>query len=367
MQIMKHTETPRYTNIKIEEKPESEVVITGEIPLEALTAYRAGVIKNLAKDAELPGFRKGHVPEKVLVEKVGEQKIIEDIAEQAIGEAYPLIVDEYTLAVIGRPQVSLTKLAPGNPIGFTIHTAVLPEVTLPDYTNIAKEMMKGSDDIAVTEADVEKVLLEVRRGKARLEKIEKEKAEGTTNTSTEDTPAEKESEENLPELTDAFVATLGDFKTVDDFSTRVRADLIKEKRVKAKEKKRVAISEALIEKTNIVLPKIIVKSELDKMMGQMEDDVARMNMQFDDYLTHVKKTREDLRKEWAEQAKKRGSLQLILNAIADTEKLSADHDEIHKQMDQILAQFKDANPDNVHTFVETQLKNEATFAFLEKE
>jgi trigger factor len=349
-----------YTNISIDKKPESEVVITGEIPIESLEHYRASVIKNLSKEASLPGFRKGHVPEKILVEKIGEQKILEDIAEQALGDAYPHIVMEHKLAVIGRPQVSITKLAPGNPIGFTIHTAVLPEFTLPDYKKIAKESLEGPDDILVTDEEVDKVLMEVRRGRARLQKIEKEKAGEKI-----EEPKEGD-KENLPELDDTFVATLGDFKTVADFKTRVREDLIKEKEMKAKEKKRVAMSEKIIEETSIPLPKIIIESELDKMMAQMEDDVARMNMKFEDYLAHVKKTREDLRKEWTEQAKKRASLQLILNAIAEKEKIAADHDEIHKQMDHILEHFKDANPDSVHTYVETQLTNEAVFQFLEK-
>jgi trigger factor len=268
--------------------------------------------------------------------------------------------------VIGRPQVSITKLAPGNPLGFTIHSAVLPEVTLPDYRSIAQEVMKGPDDIAVTDADVEKVLLEVRRGRARLEKIEKEKIGEKPEAETAESTAGKDTEEYLPELTDTFVATLGNFKTVADFTARVREDLVKEREMRAKEKKRITLSEALIEKTDIVLPKIVIEGELDKMMAQMEDDVARMNMKFDDYLTHVKKTRDDLRKEWVGQAKKRGSLQLILNAIADKEKVTADHDAVHRQMDQILAQFKDANPGNVHTHVETQLRNEGVFSLLEK-
>ena len=98
----------------------------------------------------------------------------------------------------------------------------------------------------------------------------------------------------------------------------------------------------------------------------MKDDVARMNMKFEDYLTGAKKTEEDLRNEWKEQASKRAKLQLLLNDIAKKEKIVAQEDSVRHEVKRILERFKDAQPDNVRIYVETQFINEAVFTFLEK-
>ncbi len=376
------TETAElYENIKITQLDNSEVEIEGEIPVSAIPAYRTKALKKLGENVKMDGFRKGHIPEKILIEKVGEDGLIGEIAELALADMYPTLVRNKNLDVIGAPQVTLTKLAPGNPIGFKIKSAVLPEINLPDYTNIAKEIMKEKDkDVEVTDADVDRVLTEVKRGKARLEKTKKQEnqkegenvktnPEDSANTDvagdSNESTSNGKSEEDLPELDDKFIATLGDFKTVADFEARVREDLGKEKGQKAREKKRIKLSEKLIEKTDIALPEILVSSELNKMVAQMKDDVKRMNMKFEDYLTQSKKTEEDLRGEWKEQAGKRASLQILLNEIAKKEKITAEEDKVRHETEHILGHFKDANPDNVRIYVETQLINEAVFKFLE--
>lgn len=373
------TETAKlYDNIKITQLENSEIEIEGEIPVSVIPAYRTKALKKLGENAKIDGFRKGHIPEKVLIGKVGEDKIMGEVAEMILAHMYPTLVRDKNLDVIGAPEVMITKLAPGNPIGFKIKSAVLPQFSLPDYMEIAKEVLYGKDvskdDLEVTEADIEKVLTEVRRGKARFEKAQKQTKKETTEKTGEkaetgkaDSPDQPKAdlEEDLPELDDAFISTLGDFKTVEDFEARVREDLGKEKVQKAHNKKRIKLSEQLIEKTNMILPKILIESELDKMMGQMKDDTTRMNMKFEDYLTHVKKSEEDLRNEWKAQAEKRAKLQLLLNDIAKKEGISAEEGAVRHEVERILERFKDANKDNVHIYVETQFVNEAVFKFLE--
>lgn len=371
------TETVKlYDNIKVNKLEDSEIEIKGEIPVSVIPGYRTKALKRLGENANIDGFRKGHIPEKILIEKVGEDSIMEEVAEMALADMYPTLVLDKNLNVIGSPQVTITKLAQGNPIGFKIKSAVLPEFTLPDYKEIAKDIAKKSEGNSptvdeVTDADVEKVLIEVRRGKARFEKSQKQKSKQAENTG-ESIDVKKEDkinkgdDENLPELDDAFISTLGDFKTVEDFKIRVREDLGKEKIQKAREKRRITLSEKLIEETKIKLPKILISSELDKMVAQMKDDVARMNMKFEDYLTHTKKTEEDLRNEWSEQARKRAILQLLFNKIAQKENITTNEDEVRHEIEHILKHYKDANPDNVRIYVETQIINEAIFKFLEE-
>lgn len=352
-----------YANISVTAKEGSEVEITGEIPAGLVPSYRASAIKKLGENLTVDGFRKGHVPEKILVERLGEDVIMGEAAELALQDAYPQIIRDQGIRAIGRPKVLITKLALGNPIGFTIESAALPEVRLADYKKAAAEVMGRTEDTEVTDADVEQVLLQVRRGRARYEKAQAGTAQGVG--TPDKIEQEEEKEEDLPLLDDSFVQTLGNFKTVDDFKVHIRDDVKKDKESKARDRKRVEMSEKLIEGSSADVPNILIESELDKMTAQTEDDVARVNLTFDDYLAHIKKTREDLRKEWRDQAVKRAKLQLILNEIAAKESIHADHDEVHREMDRILEHYKDADRETVHIFVENQLQNEAVFAFLE--
>ena len=239
------TETVKlYDNITITELENSEIEIKGEIPVSAVPSFRKEALKKLSERTKIDGFRTGHIPEKILIEKIGEDKIMSEVAEMALAQMYPTLVRDKNLDVIGAPEVAITKPAPGNPIGFKIKSAILPKFTLPDYVQITKEALKENDnpkeDLGVTQSDVERVLTEVRHGKARFEKAQKKTREEAKKEGKSDPVRTDGSEEptsngtGLPELDDAFISTLGDFKTVADFEALVLADLGKEKKQKEK-------------------------------------------------------------------------------------------------------------------------------------
>jgi trigger factor len=124
--------------------------------------------------------------------------------------------------------------------------------------------------------------------------------------------------------------------------------------------------EKIIAKSKIEMPKIIIESELEKMLAQFKDDLAQSGVGYEDYLKHIKKSEDDLRKEWREVAVKRGKSQIILNTIAKEQNIAASEDEIKKEMENILSHHKDADRFRVRMFVETFLTNELVFQFLEK-
>ena len=81
-------------NIKIRELDNSEVEIEAEIPKEEFGKYRKESLKHLADKISLDGFRKGHIPENVLVSKLGEEAILQEMAERAVARTYPEIIKE---------------------------------------------------------------------------------------------------------------------------------------------------------------------------------------------------------------------------------------------------------------------------------
>jgi FKBP-type peptidyl-prolyl cis-trans isomerase (trigger factor) len=135
-----------YTIEKIEELPHSEASITGEISLAFLESCRSEAIKSLNERISLPGFRQGLVPENVLVKTVGQMSVLEETAEVALAKEYGNIIVESKLKPIMRPEISVTKLAPGIPLAFKINLVLEPTFELPDYKTIAKETKEEDKD-----------------------------------------------------------------------------------------------------------------------------------------------------------------------------------------------------------------------------
>lgn len=347
--------TVHYQNIAVEEKENSEIEIRGEIPESVFGTYRTQALKKLGKDMVIPGFRKGNLPEKVLVERVGEQAILQEIAEMALSKAYPQIMAEQKRMFIGRPNVTITKIAPGNPIEFKIEAAVVPTVELPDYKAIAQEVMSKTETIEVTETEVLDVIRELRRNKWRIDN--KERAE----------KGEEPKAEELPELTDELVKGLGDFKHVEDFKTKLKDNLKLEKERKNKEKKRIEATNKIIEQSKIPLPSVLTEGELSGMMSQFKADVGRMGLDFEEYLKKIQKSEDDLKKEWRPDAEKRAKLQLVLNAIAEQENIKPKDEQIEKELEHLKQHAKDADPERLKIYVQSMLTNEQVFQFLEKQ
>ena len=159
--------------VSIKKLPKSEVEIEGELESEIFEGYFAAALKKIGENVELDGFRKGKVPENVLLSKIPEISILEEMAQLAFNEFYPKILAEEKIDAISRPEISITKLARKNPLGFKIKTAVLPETTLPDYKGIAKKIMTpsgsplaGGEDLTVSDKELEDTIMDIRKSRA---------------------------------------------------------------------------------------------------------------------------------------------------------------------------------------------------------
>ena len=353
----------------------SEVSITGEIPAEQFANYRPQAVKNIAEHIEIPGFRKGKVPENIIVQRIGEEKILYEMAELALKHLYPTLLAEHKIDPIGMPNISITKIAKGSPLGFAITVAVVPEVKLPDYKKIASEVAAEKEEVVeVSEKEVSEA----------IENIQKQTAlQGTNNRQ----PTPKESKlptgqatdnkntgmgsggkaENLPEFNDEFVKKLGNYTDVADFKAKLKDHLMREKTDRARSKKRMKIIDGILLGTEVVMPNIVVEGELDKMIAQFKGDVTQMGTRFEDYLKHTGKTEENIRKEFAPDAEKRSKIEFILHTIASQEKIVPSADEIEKEIAHILKHHKDADPVRARAYVINIMTNEKVLQFLESQ
>ena len=328
------------------ELPDSEVELVGEVPAEATAPYREQALKHLAEHLEMPGFRPGKVPTTIALQKVGEIGVLEEAVDHFVREFYPELVETHKLDVVGRPHIQITKLAPGNPVGLTIRTAVYPEVTLPKNWlktggNIPLEMT-----LPATDEEVGQTIESIRQSRKA--------------------PSAEGAEGALPELNDEFAKSVGAFETLDALKAQIKKGIGEEKERKAKDTRRGKIIDTLLADVKVDIPTIFVESELDKIMSQMKEDVVRFGVKYEDYLKQINKTEEELRKEFRDQATKRAKLQLTLNKIAGEEKIEADKEAVEKEMKHALEHFPAAKPELVRIHIETVLRNEKVLQLLEK-
>lgn len=357
----------------VEKLEDSMVKISGELPYAELESERNAALVALGKNVELDGFRKGNVPTKVLEKHLGEMTILAEMAERAIAHAYMHILDAHNIDAIGHPKIELNKIAPNNPLGFTATVAVMPEISLPDYKALAKKINADKPSDEVTAEDVDKQIQDILRQKAAYERLQKkaaakEEGSGEAEEETIEKPEDLDKLE-IPELTDEVAKSLGQpgqFEGVADLKEKIKEHLTIEKQNENTAKHRGNLTDAITDETKITLPRIMIESELDQMIAQMKEDLERANLKFDDYLTHIKKSKEDLLKEWEPVAEKRAKLQMVLNEIAKVEKMVPDKDKVDEQTKVLMERFKDADEHRVRLYVASVLMNEDVMQLLEK-
>jgi len=339
----------KYSVEEIKALPSSEVEIRGEIAADEMSAEFERALKELAKEIELPGFRKGHVPEKIAAEKIGDHAILEHAAERLLGDIYAEIVTDKKLEVISRPNVEFTKIAKGNPLGFKIRVAVFPKIELPEYKKIHEKLpITSPKELEVTDVDVEKTLKELQEARGKIKKNE------IGQTSSE-----------IPALDDAFAKSLGNFASLADLKEKIKKGLGEERRQRAKEKKRAHIADLLVKEVKTELPEVLIEGELAKMKAQFEGDLNRMGTTYEKYLSDAKKTDEAIKKEWLEDAKKRVILQILLNKISLHEKIAPSDKQVAREVSHILEHHKEADKERVKNYVEMMLTNDMVFELLE--
>jgi len=340
-----------------QESGNARVKILVEIPKEEFAEKVKEVEKVLLKKVKVDGFREGNVPEDIARKHIDPMLILDTAAQQLIQEKYGDILQETKVHPIGNPQVHIQKIAQGENLVFSIETDVIPEIRkLADYTKIAKELPQQEHEVSVSDEELQKALVTFRRMKAQQEQKEGEEK------SWNDIP-----ENELPELDDAFVKKLGNFDSVKDFTEKIQENLVKEKEIKEQEKTRLALIEKLIEGTEVELPETLVEHELNKMLHEFESNIVMTGISFDDYLKSINKTRDNYKKEWRDQAIKRATLQLILDAIAKKENLRASEENIEKEVENLLERYKDQGIDEniVRAYVTQVLTHQKVFDFLE--
>ncbi len=332
--------------------PESEVELTGEVPYSAIAPYREQALHHIAEHLDLPGFRPGKVPADMALKKVGELAVLEEAVELFVKDFYIELIEAHKIEAVGRPDIRVTKLAVDNPVGLTVRATVYPEVTLPKDWKKLHESVPMETAAPATDEEVGQTLESLQKNRAPADS-------GILDAEGKPVPGP------LPELTDEFAKSLGAFENLEALKEQIKKGIGEEKVRQARDVRRGKLIESLLEKSKLEVPRIFVESELEKIMSQMREDVVRFGMTLEEYFIKTNKTEEGVRNDFRDQAAKRAKLQMVLNKVAQEDKLEADETAVATEMKHALEHFPEANIELLKIHIETVLKNELALKALE--
>jgi len=361
-----------YTNLKRNNLKEGEVEFEAQISIEELEKYSAKVLIGISADFELPGFRKGTVPHDMIKQHVNEFRVFEDAANDALRNSIQEIVLDEKLMTIGYPQVTVTKIALNNPVEFKVRFALMPEITLPDYKKIGKEIFerKGEGDSEeVSEKEMQEAIERIQKmvvaSKANMETASVSPEAKATTGDFSSAKATADEAGKLPELTDEFVNQLGPFKTVEEFKAEIKRELVEEKKYKIQQVKREEMINEIIKQSKLDIPKSFLDQELQNFTEHRNADLKQAGITLENYLKEIKKTAEEFEKEESAAIEQQIKTQFVLAEIRDKEKLTASDAEIHANEEFLKMRYPDKDHEYLHRMSEALIIQKRLFDMLE--
>jgi len=373
----------------------TRVRLTVEVPFDELKPSVDAAYKKIASQVNVPGFRKGKVPPRIIDQRFGRAVVLDEAVNEALPRFYGQAVESEKIMVLGQPEVDVKEFADGSQLTFTAEVDVRPEFELPDYSAVEVTVEVAE----VSEAEVDEQL-DVLRGRfgtltgvdrpAQTDdhvsidlsgrakdgsEIEDAHAAGLSyvvgsgslvpgldvalvGLSTGETkefdselvagPRKGEAvdievklnsvkQRELPELDDEFAQTASQFDTVaelrEDMLTRMRT----QKKLMQGGAARDKVLQTLLGQVEIALPESFRNAEISYRIDAINAQLAQAGLSMDDYLAHEGKSREEFDAEITQQAEEGIRAQFLLDAIARKENVSVQQQELTRHLIQRAA------------------------------
>jgi len=369
----------------VEQLSPTRVRINVEVPFEELQPDFDRAFKSLAGQVRIPGFRPGKAPRKILEARVGRGAVLEQVVNEAIQSRYTEAVTANAVNAISQPEIDITKLEDDVELVFTAEVDVRPEITLPDFSEIAVTV----DPVEITDEDIDEQLLSLRQRFGTLVGVDRAVQDGdfvsidlsATVDGTEVPEAATEGlshevgsgqlidgldeaiiglkaeeskeftselvagdfagkeavvtvkvnsvkERELPEADDEFAQLASQFDTIDELLADLRERVDRVKRVGQAGEIRDKVVEVLLEKTEVPLSESVVQAEVDRVLHDAIHELDHDETALDAALEAQGTTREEFDKDTRESAERSVKTQLLLDAIAEAENTTVEQQEL---------------------------------------
>jgi trigger factor len=381
------------------ELPDSRVRLDVEVAPEAIEKELRSAAQALGRDLKIAGFRKGHVPPQVVLQRVGREAVLDEAVRRALPSWYEQALTEARLATVGDPSVNLGDLPEqGSPLAFSIEVGIRPPAKLGDYKGL--EVGRREPEVSKEEVDAE--VERLRESLASLETVERaatggdfvvidfvgridgepfEGGEGrgypleigsgrfipgfeeqlvgasaaderdVTVTFPEDYGADQVAgreavfsvtvkevkEKRLPELGDDFAAEAGGFDTLDELRADIESKLRQAEERAIEQEFRQAAVDAAVAGARVELPRELVHSKAHEMWHETAHRLQHQGVDPARYLQLVNKTEEDLVVEAEPEAEQALKRESVLAAVVEAEGIEVSDDEAFEALREAAA------------------------------
>jgi len=344
---------------------------------------------------KIPGFRPGKAPADIALQRIDPKHLLEAAADSAVRRTlYPLIAEQ-KWETIGGPEVNIKKMARGSDFEYEAIFSLIPEIKLGDWKDlkVLKKPVEAKDD--ETEKVIQDLreqradFISIDRGIAKGDQVEMEYEMYMDNLRTEEGKQKTdkmiigrglflpEVEENLiglkagdeksfkitykpdyaqkrfagkavefrvaikgvceaklPEATDEWAKSFGNFENIGQLREAIKKNLLSEKEMKEEERTELEALDLILNTATFgEIPEILVSSETENMLAELKQSIEHQKLSFAKYLEMIKKTEDDLRKEFTAKAEKRIKTTLIVREIAKLENLKVSDEEVEEEME----------------------------------
>ncbi|MGN6754446.1 MAG: trigger factor [Intrasporangium sp.] len=346
----------------------TRVKMTVEVPFEELKPSLDAAFKHIGEHIQVPGFRKGKVPARIIEQRVGRPAVLEEAVNNALPQFYGQALEEHSVRPLGQPEISdlSVPMSDGDDFSFVVEVDTRPELELPDFSDIELTV----DEVKVDDSDIDERLDALRARFGTLVGVERPVQDGdfvSLDLSAEVDGEEVDSvkgvsyevgsgnmlegldeallgmsadetkqftaplaggdragqeaectvtvtavkERELPELDDEFAQLASEFDTLDELRADVARAAENEKKFGQGVEARDKLLDILLERVEIPVPEGVVEAEIHSHLeqeGRLEDDEHRAEVD--------------------ESTRKALKTQLLLDAVAEREEVQVGQQEL---------------------------------------
>jgi len=380
-------------------------VLTVALTSDELEPIKQQVLKELAKNVKIAGFRPGKAPLEMVQKQVDQQVLNQEFLEEAIQKYYPEAARQEKLRPVDRPEISIKAFVPFSELSFEATVPVITDVKLPDYKKLKKPRTKAK----VVAKDIDEVIDNLRTQSAEKESVERaakttdqvmidfsgvdkngkaiKGADGTDYPlvlgSKTFIPGFEENIEGLktgdektfdvtfpedygvsslagekvtftvtvkdvkavkkPKLDDEFASKVGPVKSVDELKSDIKKELSKEKQRQADLDYESELVRDITKKAKVDIPDVLIDEQEQRLLDEFKQNLTYRGQTIAEFLADKDMNEEEYRKnELRPQAEERVKASIVLSEIADQENIQVTPEELEIRLQVLKGQYQDA-------------------------
>lgn len=387
---------------KVENLENSMAKITIEVSAEDFEAAMVKAYHKNKNKISIQGFRKGKAPRKMVEKLYGPEIFYEDAANFAIPEAYEAASKECGLEIVSRPEIDVEDIGKDKPFVFTATVAVKPEVELGDYKGIEVEKQEVKVLAADVNAEIDRVreqnarIMTVEDREIKKDDIavidyegfvDGEAFEGGKGTdysltigshsfidtfedqligkktgdkvdvnvtfpeeyheaSLKGKPALFKVEikevkvKELPKLDDEFASEVSEFDTLKEYKASVKKTLTDRRKAQVKTEKENKVLEKVVENAKVELPAPMVDEQVSQMVNDFASRLQQQGLSIEQYMQMTGMQPQALMDQMRPEAEMRIKTRLVLEAVAEAEKIKATDKDIDKELEKMAEMYR---------------------------